>query len=588
MSENHSTIPGVLYARCSDPRQDASVEQQGAWAQKAAAREGVRLVKVFTDEGIPGDEIDTRPGLQAMLAFLEQQAERGDSVEAMLAWDMDRFSRANSLRTAGQLARMMEAGVCRILTPEGWIDLNNDADLLMQHVKQDFSRAAYSKSISKNVSRSMAQKAARGEFCGSRTPYAYDRGPDDHLVLGDPVKAAAVREIFELYAHSELSLHQIAMRLRAKGVPSPTGRPWQRYAVWDILTREEYTGATVYNGRRRGKYHRIKGGEVKKCNDLAAREAKRRRRNQKTLPSERNAPQDMIIVRDAHPAIIAPELFAKVQRKLAAMKRSTSPFGGVKREREGKPWVLSGLAFCGRCQAVMWGGYKSTRNKGGKQYVYRRMICSSARRYGTRKAGEAGRSGCLTQGVDQAVIVAEAVKLVQEQLLDPQALKALRAEIDRQRDQGDEARAAEVLGLKAKVDELTRQITQGTRNLALAKTERDFARVSAAVSEWEEEREQAQRRLDNLRAAQDAGEGSGDKLEEVLELVGELETVAEEATPEELRAALGQLISRVTVHFEDDGGRAVFSHVDVDLHPDFVNLLGQAGRACARTRGRPR
>jgi DNA invertase Pin-like site-specific DNA recombinase len=585
--ESHSTDLGVDYARCSDPRQDASVEEQCAWARKAALREGVRLVKVFTDEGIPGDEIDTRPGLQAMLAFLEQQAERGDPVEALLVWDMDRFSRANSLRTAGQLARMMEAGVSRILTPEGWIDLNNDADLLMQHVKQDFSRAAYSKSISKNVSRAMAQKAARGEFCGSRTPYAYDRGPDDHLVLGDPVKVAAVREMFELYAHGDLSLHQIAMRLRARGVPPPTDRPWQRYAVWDILTREEYTGATVYNGRRRGKYHRIKGGEVKKCNDLAAREAKRRRRNQKTLPSEKNAPEDMIIARNAHPAIVSPELFAQVQRKLAGMQRATSPFGGAKREGL-KPWVLSGLAHCGRCGAVMWGGYKSTRKKDGREYVYRRMICSSARRYGTRKGGEAARSGCLTQGVDPGVIIAEAVKLVQEQLLDPKALKALREEIDRQRDQGDEARAEEVHGLRRRLDTLARQIAQGNRNLALAKKERDFERVSTAIGEWEDERDQVQRQLDNLRAAVEAGAGAGGNLEEVLELVGDLERVAEEATPQELRAALGQLVSKVTVHFEDDGGRAVFSHVDVDLHPDFVNLLGQSGRACARTRGRPR
>jgi DNA invertase Pin-like site-specific DNA recombinase len=112
-------IPGVLYARCSDPRQDASVEQQLAWGEKAARRENVQILRTFTDEGIPGSEIDTRAGLQEMLAFLEARAERGDPAQAMLTWDMDRFSRASSLRTAGQLSRLMEAGVSAILTTYG-------------------------------------------------------------------------------------------------------------------------------------------------------------------------------------------------------------------------------------------------------------------------------------------------------------------------------------------------------------------------------------------------------------------------------------------------------------------------------------
>src|SRR5262249_15757165 len=158
-----------------------------------------------------------------------------------------------------------------ILTPEGWIDLASDADLLMQHVKQDFSRAAYSKSISKNVSRGMLEKAKRGEFCGSRTPYAYDRGEGDRLVPGDPIKGQAGRDIFEWYAQGGLSLHQIALRLQARGVPSPSGKPWHRYAVRDILCNEKYTGAMVYNGRHRGKYHRIQGGKVKEDRGLPER-----------------------------------------------------------------------------------------------------------------------------------------------------------------------------------------------------------------------------------------------------------------------------------------------------------------------------
>src|SRR5262249_21231756 len=130
----------VAYYRMSTGKQEASIPEQREWAGQACPKQGVEVLTEFTDDGISGSEIDRRPGLMALLRYVE---ERGD-VEALVVWDLDRFSRASSIETAAVLHRLMGAGVTSILTPERWYDLENDIDVLLVNVGQDFSRAAYS------------------------------------------------------------------------------------------------------------------------------------------------------------------------------------------------------------------------------------------------------------------------------------------------------------------------------------------------------------------------------------------------------------------------------------------------------------
>src|SRR5262245_20282830 len=95
-----AAIRAVAYYRMSEDRQEASIPQQQQWAERACPKNGVELVRAFKDEGIAGDEIATRKGLQDLLAFCEQRHKTGRPVEAVVVWDSDRFSRANSFATA--------------------------------------------------------------------------------------------------------------------------------------------------------------------------------------------------------------------------------------------------------------------------------------------------------------------------------------------------------------------------------------------------------------------------------------------------------------------------------------------------------
>src|SRR4051812_41932573 len=110
----------------SSDKQENSIPQQRGLALAACAREPAEELAEFADHGIPGSDIEQRPELQRMLAYCRDQARAGRAVERLVCWDLDRFSRASSLRTAAVLDELMGSGLRYILTQEGWLDLGND------------------------------------------------------------------------------------------------------------------------------------------------------------------------------------------------------------------------------------------------------------------------------------------------------------------------------------------------------------------------------------------------------------------------------------------------------------------------------
>src|SRR5262249_29878368 len=152
--------------------------------------------------------IEQRQGLMDLIADCEAEHGKKRKIEALVVWDLDRFSRASSIRTAAVLDRLMNAGVTRILTAEGWVDLEEDTDVLLFHVKQDFSRAAFSKSIAKNVARNANERARKGWHVAGRPRYGYrpiyvkkivngkEKLSPENLEFDDERKVETVRWVF--------------------------------------------------------------------------------------------------------------------------------------------------------------------------------------------------------------------------------------------------------------------------------------------------------------------------------------------------------------------------------------------------------
>jgi DNA invertase Pin-like site-specific DNA recombinase len=113
MSGKNSTVRGVAYYRHATPIQEAAVARQTEWARRAAWANGVELLAEFADVATAGG---FRPGLAATLAWCAAHA-----THAVVCEDFTRLG-----RTAGVTAALVRAGVTRVLTREGWLDLVPD------------------------------------------------------------------------------------------------------------------------------------------------------------------------------------------------------------------------------------------------------------------------------------------------------------------------------------------------------------------------------------------------------------------------------------------------------------------------------
>jgi site-specific DNA recombinase len=531
MSESNSTTPlrGVGYYRMSTGEQEASIPEQQGWARAAVKAARVDLVREFSDEAIPGSETG-RGGLQAMIAFCEQEAARGRPVGAVVCWDGDRFSRADSIRTAAGLARLLDAGVTRMLTPEGWTDWEDDVDRVLYNLRQDLTRAAYSKTISNNITRDGLARARAGKWVAGKPPPGYRaEGPkgDKRLTFGPGPEVAQVRWMFAHFDQTADSLGDVAARLNADpaALRPPRGK-WTRSSVRRILTNRAYVGDLVWNKTHQGKYHLVAGGELRQARGQRGKRA-----------NVRNAPANLVVVENAHPALIDRATFARVQAKMVSMRWGT-PRMRAGRQKDGE-WVLSGLVRCADCGGGMI-GHKEVHHRKGKVYVYRRYYCAANARN--------GKGTCRMSSVNEGRLLGELAADLKEQYANPAGFDQLLAEV-REGGRADREQAeARLATLEARVAELDRLIAQGT-DAALSAPKEHREKAWARVGEWEAQREAVAAERAEVGRAVEAGAADLEEVRLALEGLRDLEELIHTGTPGELREALVPLVERITVHF---------------------------------------
>ena len=94
---------GAAYLRCSDPRQDKSIDQQRKEIERRAAAEGVVIPPEnwFVDEGISGRSTKKRRSYQALIRRAEDQREPMRSrplgehppIDRLYVWAFSRIAR---------------------------------------------------------------------------------------------------------------------------------------------------------------------------------------------------------------------------------------------------------------------------------------------------------------------------------------------------------------------------------------------------------------------------------------------------------------------------------------------------------------
>ena len=330
----------AIYSRFSTELQNPkSCKDQAASCREYAARNGLRVVAEYADEGISGASIHNRPDLQRLLA----DAKAG-KFEVIVVEAFDRLSRDNA--DASTIFKNLEfIGVSVDSVNNGKADAFSFGihGVMSQHFRVENA---------KKVKRGMAAVVRDGRSPGGRA-YGYRPIPGKPGELAiDEDEAAIVRRIFKEYVGGK-SPRDIAGGLNRDKIVPPRGKRWNASTINGNLTRGHgillnpiYDGRHVWN-------------RVRMVRDPAT--GKRvSRANPESEWQKADAP---------HLRIVDQKTFDAAQ---ARKRDETQP--GHRRVHGNSRRILSGLLRCGSCGA----GMTAHDISAGK----RRIICSAVKESG--------------------------------------------------------------------------------------------------------------------------------------------------------------------------------------------------------------
>ena len=323
----------ALYERLSrdDEMQGESnsIKNQKEYLEDFARKNGFRNIRHFTDDGVSGTTFE-REGFQKMVAEVE-----AGNVGTVIVKDMSRFGR-NYLKV-GFYTEMLfpEKGV-------RFIAINNGVDSQTQG-ENDFTpflnimNEWYAKDTSKKIRTMFKAKMQEGKRVSPSVPYGYLRDPQDkqHLII-DEEAAKVVRRIYQMTVEGH-GKRDIARALTADKILIPAAYAaehcpennhshgyaspyeWSCTAISYILEKQEYMGHTVLG---------------KTVTD-----------NFKTKKRRKAKPEELMIFRNTHDAIVDEETWNNAQRLKRTVRREVK--NGTYKNR------LTGLLYCADCGAKL-------------------------------------------------------------------------------------------------------------------------------------------------------------------------------------------------------------------------------------------
>ena len=321
---------GILI-RVSTARQGergASVETQRQDCMSYCERMGW-LVAMIEEDHQTGTNFD-RAGYQKLA-----KAAQESTIDKLVVWSLDRFGRGEMLSALTELRGFEDAG-CEIHSvSDGGLVKNDLIRNVRLAIAEDFSRQ-----LSSKVTRGLMHRAETGHWV-ALPPFGYDLidcpdcGKGKKLTPNE--QGAIVTEIARRFDAGQAPTDIREWLRNEPGLAVDVG--WLKRR----LTNPAYAGDVHFNRRGNGKF-RAKG---------------------------KRAQEDVVVTRDAHPALIARDVFERIQGRFQAPQTISRPTA--------KPY--DGLLVCGQCGSRMY------RVPGGKKPYHFYFACSNRHRFNTCDQG---------------------------------------------------------------------------------------------------------------------------------------------------------------------------------------------------------
>lgn len=309
---------GVIYARYScDKQTDNSIRGQVRECTLFAEKNDIQIVNVYADEAISG-RTDRRPAFLRMFRDAAQH-----QFDVVVIWKGDRFSRnrADAAKYKNELKKLniklLSATEANVTGPEA---------ILMDGINEAFAEF-YSVELAEKVTRGLIQNVIEGRFTGGTLIIGY-KLDENHRITVDKEGAKIVRAFFDMYAHSDISIHDLVKKLNSLGYKN-NGKPFTYQALERLLNNRKYIGEFKF--------------------------------------------KDQINLTTYAP-LVSEEVFNKVQEKMKVNKRDGAKY------RASEKYLLTGKAFCGECGGALkaYTGISGT----GERNLYRYYRCGGARKKG--------------------------------------------------------------------------------------------------------------------------------------------------------------------------------------------------------------
>ena len=261
-----SPILAAAYVRMSTEHQQYSTSNQMDVVRDYAKHRGLEIVKVYSDEGKSGLNIQGRDSLAQMITDVQNGQ---INFSCILVYDVSRWGRFQDADESAYYEYLCRrAGVAVHYCAEQFENDGSPVSTIVKGVKRAMA-GEYSRELSSKVFQGACRLIQLGYKQGGTAGFGLRRMLIDQngqhkamlkmgeqkslqtdrviLIPGPDEEVNVVQGIYQAFISEGKSESEIAKSLNVQGMVTDFGRAWTRGTVHQVLTNEKYIGNNVYH-----------------------------------------------------------------------------------------------------------------------------------------------------------------------------------------------------------------------------------------------------------------------------------------------------------------------------------------------------
>ena len=259
-------VRAAQYVRMSTEHQQYSTENQADAIKEYAEKNGIDIVRTYSDAGKSGLNLAGRSGLKELISDVEI---KNADFEKILVYDVSRWGRFQDADESAYYEYICRrAGITVEYCAEQFKNDGSTGATIIKAVKRTMA-GEYSRELSTKVFKGQCRLIELGFRQGGQAGYGLRRMLIDAqgnpkatlrvgeqkslqtdrviLVPGPDEEIETINWIYGSVVEGGLSERDISDRLNARDLVTDLGRAWTRGTVHEVLTNEKYIGHNVFN-----------------------------------------------------------------------------------------------------------------------------------------------------------------------------------------------------------------------------------------------------------------------------------------------------------------------------------------------------